>query len=84
MAERLVGSDLHRSRLAQAAVDANLVTAAVSHVYLEFFQTFFVGNVIEHESFESSLKCCDFQFVAIVTQLFFPCTVTHKTWYEHV
>ena len=32
MAERLVGSDLHRSQLSQAAVDSNLLTAAISHL----------------------------------------------------
>ena len=37
LAERLVGSDLHRSRLAQAAVDANLVAAAVNHLLLDLW-----------------------------------------------
>jgi hypothetical protein len=32
LGERLVGSDLHRSRLAQAASDANLIAAAVQHL----------------------------------------------------
>lgn len=32
LGERLVGSDLHRSRLAQAASDANLIAAAVNHL----------------------------------------------------
>ena len=37
LAARLVGSDLHRSRLAQAAVDANLVAAAVNHLLLDLW-----------------------------------------------